>query len=262
MEYFAELPSLKAKPLKRALWRGLERWGATGARGAAAVATVCDSIAEHLRADFAKPHVATVRNVPWRSDATDRGLLHARCGLPPTTPVALYQGMLQEGRGLEASVEALALVPGLHLAVIGDGPLREPLRRRAAALGCGERLHLLGEVPFRDLAGLTPGALVGLAPFQPLSPSYLYSLPGTPFEYVQAGVPVLATDLPEIRRVVEEYGVGWCVPGFSAEALAMRLRDLLADPARREALRPGLERARRELCWEEEERIYLSLYAK
>jgi glycosyltransferase involved in cell wall biosynthesis len=257
MEYFPELPSLRSKPLKRRVWRALEHWGASKA---AAVATVCDSIAAHLREDFRKEHVVTVRNVPERSSAAYAGALHARCGLPPATPVAFYQGMLQEGRGLEAAVDALAAVPGLHLALAGTGPLLEPLRSRAEAAGCGARLHLLGEVPFKDLAGLTPGAVAGLAPFQPLSPSYLYSLPGKLFEYIQAEVPVVATDLPEIRRIVEGYQVGYCLPEFGAGPLAERLRALAEDPARRESFRANLRRAKEELCWEAEEKAYLSLY--
>lgn len=264
MEYFAELPSLRAKPLKRRLWKALERWGA---RGAASVAAVCDSISHHLREDFRRDRVITVRNVPPRSAdpaaAAAAGALQARCGLPPGSRVVLYQGMLQEGRGLEAAVDAMAALGDLdlHLALVGDGPLAGPLRERAAALGCAARVHLLGEVDFRALAALTPCAFAGLAPFQPLSPSYLYSLPGKLFEYIQAAVPVVASDLPEIRRVVEGYSVGYCVPGPGLAGLAERLRRLATDGEAYAAFKANLGKAREELCWEAEEKAYLELYA-
>lgn len=257
MEYFSELPSLRAKPIKRRLWKSLERWGA---EGSAAVATVCDSIAVHLCRDFRKDRVATVRNVPERSEAVDTGTLHARCGLTPGIPVAIYQGMLQEGRGLEACMDAVAAVPSVHLALAGSGPLREPLRARAEAAGCADRVHFLGEVDFRELSALTPGAFAGLAPFQALSTSYLYSLPGKMFEYIQAGVPVITTSLPEILKVVEGYGVGICIPEFGAQGLTAALRRLLDEPALLAEMRDNLPRAKAELCWETEQESYLSLY--
>ncbi len=263
MEYFSELPSLRAKPLKRSVWKALERWGVGGA---ASVATVCDSISAHLREDFRRERVITVRNVPPRTAdpaaAAAAGALQARCGLPPGTRIVLYQGMLQEGRGLEAAVDAMAGLADLdlHLALIGDGPLAGPLRARAESLGCAARVHLLGEVDFRELAALTPCAFAGLAPFQPLSPSYLYSLPGKLFEYIQAAVPVVASDLPEMRRIVEGYSIGYCVPGPGLEGLANRLRRLAGDGGAYAGFKGNLERARRELCWEEEEKAYLELY--
>ncbi|HKP96496.1 MAG TPA: glycosyltransferase [Fibrobacteria bacterium] len=261
MEYFSELPSLRSKPLKRRIWKGLERWGA---RGASAAATVCDSIAAHLREDFRIP-VVTVRNVPERNPEAGAGdgrpgALHARCGLPADAPILLYQGMLQEGRGLETALRALPSAPGIHFAVIGGGPLLEPLRRLAAECGCAERTHFLGEVDFRELVSLTRGAFAGLAPFQPLSASYRYSLPGKLFEYIQAGVPVVATALPEIRKVVEDYGVGICLESYGPESLAAALRRLREDGALYESFRRNLARARAELCWEAEEERYLSLY--
>ncbi|MEO7424528.1 MAG: glycosyltransferase family 4 protein, partial [Fibrobacteria bacterium] len=273
MEYFSRMPSLKDKPWKRFAWRRLELWGAAGA---SAAATVCDSIAAHLSRDFRMP-VITVRSLPWRvpeavgHDGLERapagenrdGIrlgLHARCGVPEKTAIAIYQGMLEPGRGLETAVRAMAAVPALHFAIIGSGPLREPLSALAQTAGCAARVHFLGEVDFRDLAILTRSACAGLVPVQPLSASYLYSLPGKLFEYIQAGVPVIATSLPEILKVVDGYGVGICLPEYTPETLADALRRLLDDVSLRQSFRANLARAGAELCWEAEETAYLSLY--
>ena len=123
-----------------------------------------------------------------------------------------------------------------------------------------DRVHLLGEVDFRDLTALTRGALAGLAPFQALSVSYLYTLPGKLFEYIQAGVPVIATALPEIRKVVEGYGVGICVEDDKPETMAAALRRMLAEPGPRAGFLRNLPAAQADLCWEAEEVRYLELY--
>ena len=259
MEYFSALPSLRAKPIKRRIWSALERWGA---RGADAGAAVCDSIAAHLRRDFGIP-IVTVRNVPYRAASRPpetAASLHLRCGLPAEASILIYQGMLQEGRGLESAVRAVALVPGVHFAVIGGGPLLGHLRDLAAAGGCRDRVHLIGEVDFRDLTALTRGAFAGLAPFQALSASYLYSLPGKLFEYIQAGVPVIATALPEIRKVVDGYGVGICLEDEKPETLAAALRRLSEEPGLRGGFLRNLPVAQADLCWEAEEARYLELY--
>jgi glycosyltransferase involved in cell wall biosynthesis len=279
MEYFAEMPSLRSRPWKRWAWLWLERWGAAGA---AAAATVCDSIAERLSAGFGLP-VATVRNVPSRIDggaaagrasefaaeaaplvnpeATPFAGLHSRCGLARQIPVLIYQGALQVGRGLEASIRALGLVPGLHLAIVGGGGLRPALEALARECGCGDRVHFLGELDFRDLVPLTRDALAGLALIEPLSASYRFALPGKLFEYIQTGVPVIATALPEMRKIIEGYGVGVCLEDYGPVPLAAVLRRLAEDKAWRAGFAGNLARAAAELCWEAEEAEYLRLYS-
>jgi glycosyltransferase involved in cell wall biosynthesis len=262
MEYFSELPSLRLKPWKRLIWKKLERWGASGVSTAA---TVCESIAEHLREDFGIP-VITVRNVPEGQGNLPKGIgdhfqgLHSRCGLEKDIPILIYQGMLQEGRGLETAVQALASLPGIHLAIIGAGPLREPLRELATTHGCASRVHFLGEIDFRDLVALTRNAFAGLAPFQALSVSYQYSLPGKLFEYIHAGVPVISTALPEIRKIVDGYQVGICLEEYSPETLVVAVRKMQNDSRLYSAYRENLSRAKIALCWEEEEAVYLSMY--
>jgi glycosyltransferase involved in cell wall biosynthesis len=269
MEYFAEQPSLRAKPWKRRAWRRLERWGAAGAEAAA---TVCDSIAERLSADLRLP-VATVRNVPARSlpggdgsqamgnmGVTQFRGLRERCGTGPHVPILIYQGALQEGRGLELGIRALGLVPGPHLAIAGEGGLRPALEALARECGCAERVHFLGMVDFRELPALTREAAAGLVLIEPLSPSYRFALPGKLFEYIQAGVPVIASALPEMRRILDEYGVGVCLEEYAAEALAAVLRRVAEDPAWTAGFAANLARAAADLCWEAEEARYLALF--
>jgi glycosyltransferase involved in cell wall biosynthesis len=181
--------------------------------------------------------------------------------LAPEIPILIYQGALQVGRGLEAAIRALGLVTGLHLAIVGGGGLRPALEILARESGCADRVHFLGEVDFRELVPLTREALAGLALIEPLSASYRFALPGKLFEYIQTGVPVIATALPEMRKIIEGYGVGVCLEDYGPVPLAAVMRRLAEDKAWSAGFAANLERAGRELCWEEEEARYLAMYS-
>src|SRR5690606_2513152 len=106
-------------------------------------------------------------NTPERRAVPDTGRLRRAAGLPEGQPVVLYQGGLRAGRGLPALLDALGAVPEAALVVIGDGPMEEELRRRAAPLG--DRVRFLGFVPPGDLPGYTAGADLGALLLEPIT---------------------------------------------------------------------------------------------
>jgi glycosyltransferase involved in cell wall biosynthesis len=126
-------------------------------------------------------------------------------------------------------------------------------------------VHLLPPRPFEDLAHTAAAATIGLVP---LSPKTLNSYLGDTnklFEYLMGGIPVAASDLPEIRRVVTsgDPPVGELFDPDSAESIAEAVSKLLADPElyerrRREARRLALEL----FNWEIEERRLLAIYRR
>jgi glycosyltransferase involved in cell wall biosynthesis len=137
--------------------------------------------------------------------------LRSTCRLDALTPLVIYQGVVHHGRGLEPFFHAMALMPDVHLAVLGDGPAMPDLQRRSQQVGVGERVHWLGSVPYDDLHAYTCGADVGLCLIEPLSLSYEYALPNKLFEYMNARIPSITTDLPALRQHLERYPVGGLV---------------------------------------------------
>jgi glycosyltransferase involved in cell wall biosynthesis len=250
----------------------------------AAVITVSDGIALRLRLRYRLPRPPTVvRNVtalrppegggvgdgaepgeprvPHAHRGTGERGLRARLGIDAHTPLVLHQGAPAPARGCEVLIAALALLPGAQLVFLGDP---EPgyggaLRQAARAHGVQDRVTLLPAVPIEELLAHTAEADVGVTLLQDTCENHRLALPNKLFEYIAAGVPVVASDLPEIRRLVAEHGVGWCVPPHDPAALADALSLALhrrGDPDLRERLR----HAARELSWEREQQRLLGLY--
>ena len=73
-------------------------------------------------------------------------------------------------------------------------------------------------------------------------------------------MPVVATALPEMRKIIEGYGVGICLEDYGPEPLAAALLRMAEDRTWREGFKAGLAKAAEELCWEAEEARYLALY--
>ncbi|MDX1420277.1 MAG: glycosyltransferase family 4 protein [Rubricoccaceae bacterium] len=244
-ELYAALDSSAGRPWVRGVWRAVER---RAIRRADAVFTVNRAIAERLSRAYGIPPPVVLHNAPARQPvpATDR--LRRAAGIGDGPPIVLYQGGLRPGRGLPALVDAVAAVPEAALVVIGDGPMEAALRRQAAPLG--DRVRFLGFVGPDELPALTAGADLGTLLIEPLTESLRLALPNKLFEYLMAGVPVLAGPGPEVRRVVERYDVGLVADPADPGAVAAALRRALTDETARTRWRANAPRALDAHAWE------------
>jgi glycosyltransferase involved in cell wall biosynthesis len=199
-----------------------------------------------------------IRNVPdWPAPAAEPQ------SSPPTRPLTIYVGGLMPGRGLEQTIDALALAPEMRLRAIGPGApaYRATLRARALAAGVAERVELCDAVAPAELLDALAEATAGLCLIQPVCRSYELTLPNKLFEYAAAGLPVLASELPVIAAVVREHGFGEVVTPDDPQAIAAGLRRL-CEPER---WRQAAARARvyaRANGWAEEARKLERIYTR
>lgn len=198
---------------------------------AAATITVSPPIAEHLRRRYRVDRVHLVPNYPDVADQIEDRELRALPGgeaIDPQLPIVLYLGGLMAGRGLEQLVEAMGRVPDAQLVLLGAGVLEGSLRERAA--GAGARLVVLPPVPPDEVEAHAASAAVGVSPIVPSCLNYRYSLPNKLFQYMAAGIPVVASDFPQVREVVEDSASGLVVDTTRPEAIAAGIRRVLDDP--------------------------------
>ncbi len=172
---------------------------------------------------------AVVLNAPEYRVVDEPKPLRAELGIDPDVPILLYQGSIQENRGIEPGIEATLLLDEGVFVVVGYGHHRPVLERMVAERGIGDRVKFFGPIPNEELLDWTAAADIGMANIVNSSVSYHTSLPNKLFEYLMAGVAVIGCTGPAIRAVVEETGAGIAVPADDAEAIADAARTILAD---------------------------------
>jgi glycosyltransferase involved in cell wall biosynthesis len=251
------------EPRLQRMWSAIERRfiGACDT-----VITVNPSIARELITRYGLARVEVVQNAE-RADgpAPAKGrLFHQAFGLDPTAVVALFQGGLIAGRNLEALVDSMAFVTNreVQLVFLGDGALARKLSRRAETRGVGDRIHFHPAVPQDDLLRYTAAADLGIIPYQPTCLNNLYCTPNKLFEYVAAAVPMLATDLPEMQRLIAGNDIGLMIDTASPEAIARALDGVTADRAQLERLRSSVKTVRESLNWAQESENLLAIYRR
>ena len=249
-------------PYRERLWRplvaGLER---IALRRCAAVITVSDGIAHRLSELYRlrRPPIV-LRNVPEVDARAGRPAgLRGRLGIG-TASLVLHQGALAPRRGCEALVEAVATLRDTHVVFLGDPwPGYEgAIQRVAEAHGIAGRVHFVPSVPVEELLDHTREADVGVSLLSDDCENHRLALPNKVFEYIAAGVPVVVSELPELRRLITEHGVGSVVDSRDSAALAEALESELTD---RYARADALERAAARLSWAEEKHRLVEAYS-
>jgi glycosyltransferase involved in cell wall biosynthesis len=209
---------------------------------ASAVVTVSDAIVDALARELGQGRRATlVRNIPslTATPTQDYPPLKQQLGLPENRFVLLWQGGTGPTRLIEPIIEALAFAPGCTLVIRGPSlDLFGPAYRAIAdRVGAGDRLILKESVPSRDVVAAGRGADAGIWTLPALCRNFTYALPNKIFEYMAAGLPTLAADYPEARRVVQGNEIGDLFDPYSPQSIALAINRLIDDPALCERLR-------------------------
>ncbi len=243
-----------AKPLRGPVsgaFDVVERWGM---RRCQVIITATDPIAQ--RAAVSARPVFTVRNYPLarQQEAGPRPL-----GL--TRPVrVIYCGGLTEIRGIRQVVLAMDDLQAcpVELVLLGEfypQAFAQEIRRQA-----GKHVLIYDQVPFQQVWSYLQESDIGIICFQP-TPNHVEAMPNKLFEYMQAGLAVIASDFPLWRQIVESSGCGLVVNPTEPGQIAAAIRQLVADPAaRREMGQAGISAAREKYGWDNESKTLLSAY--
>ncbi len=258
-ELYAYVAATAGRPWVRGFWRAVE---GCFIRRADAVFTVSPSIAEHLARTYGIPPPPVLYNAPPRRPVAPSGALRALAGIAPGTAVILHQGQMRRDRGCDALVAAMADVRGAVLVFLGGGPYRPALEARVARLGLTDRVRFHAPVPPDALLPLTAGADVGVTLLEDTCLNHRYALPNKLFEYLMAGVPVLASALPEMRRVVEGHDVGCVVDPADRTALVQTLQHMIDDGAARDHWRRHIPAVFETFGWEQSSEAFVRTYER
>lgn len=257
-ELFCEVPELIANPGKKNIWKRLERWIFPKLKN---VFTVNDSIAK-IYGDEYKMKLRVVRNIPPLGiQRRIQTVSKSELGLSDGKKIIVLQGAgINMDRGAEEAVEAMQYVSEALLLIIGSGDVMGILKQMVLDLKLDSKVKFIGKVPFEKLLQYTQHADLGLTLDKDTNINYRYSLPNKLFDYIHAGVPVLASNLVEIRKIIFQYAIGDCIENHNPRHIADKINCILKDNATLEMWKKNIKIAAADLNWENEELQLIAVY--
>jgi glycosyltransferase involved in cell wall biosynthesis len=135
-----------------------------------------------------------------------------------------------------------------RLLIVGDGPGREHLEREFGARNLLPRIHFTGSVSPEAVPGYLASMDVAVAPYAPQA--NFYSSPLKIYEYMAAGLPIIASRIGQIEEVIQHEVTGLLVPPGDFAAFARALTDLQLNPEMRQSLGAAARAAVQEHTWD------------
>ena len=254
-------PDMAAKNRPRRELRAWIRFESRLIRHADLVFAVTASRAEVMVERYGIERPVVLRNVPEiHPDGPAPTELRHELGLAAETRLLLYLGGIQPVRGLEQAIRALPSIPRAALVMMGTGEqgYLDGLRRLAREQGVNERLFVRSPVRPHEVVAVASQADVGLVLNHRVGLNNYLSLPNKIFETIAAGVPVVASDFPDMARLIRSYEVGETCDPEDPSSIAAAVMAVIDDPERRHRLSENARAAGRELNWERESEVLLS----
>jgi glycosyltransferase involved in cell wall biosynthesis len=247
-EYFTGVPEIQNRPLVKWLWKKIEKSVFPRLKH---VMTVSDSIALQYEKDY---HLRplTIRNCAViTADITPFSRQELKINSDDLLLILQGTG-INIGRGGEELVEAIKLTDRVSLLIIGSGDKYARLVEKTVKLQLSDRIKFISKVPWHELMRYTKSADAGLSLDDQSNLNYLFSLPNKLFDYLSAGIPVIATDLPEIARILNEFCCGILITKPDPEEISKAIIKLRDDKSLLQDLKRNAVAASESINWENE----------
>ncbi len=210
-----------------------------------------------ISARYAHPNLSIVDNYPRREEFPEDSKT------PTRGDYVVYVGMrITRARGAVEMMRAIELVPQalrLRLKLVGTiepGDLVDELK---AMPGWGSTEYV-GPLGRAGVSELTRNAMAGLVVLHP-EPNYVNSHPVKLFEYMCSGIPVIASDFPVFRRIIEQAQCGLLVDSLSPKKIAEAIEFLASHPEEAQAMGArGRQAVNNRYNWQHEEQTLLRMY--
>ncbi len=226
-EIFCEVPELQANSSKKRIWEKLEGWIVPKLKHCI---TVNQSIATYFTNKYKVPFIF-IRNIP---NYTPLQNLKSRndLNLSINKKIIILQGAgINVQRGAEELVEAFQyLNENYLLLIIGSGDVIQQLKRNTNNLKLQNKVSFIDKIPASELRHYTVNADLGVTIDKDSNMNYNFSLPNKVFDYMHAGIPILATKLPEIQNIIDTYNIGTFIENHQPQHIAKQIEDFLNNP--------------------------------
>ena len=229
-----------------------------------AVITVSQSIADVLSERYHIPKPTVIINAPYYSPVQRSDILRNEIGIPAESKIILYIGAITFNRGLEELFQSFKYLSNCSLVLMGygDADYISNLRRLISEEKLTDRVHFFGPVPYEEVPRYAASADMGAAPIKNACLSYYYCSPNKVFECVAAGLPVVGSNFPDLKRVIEGYRLGVTFDPESPQDIARAIQYVLSDEARYDEMRNNALEAAKIYNWQNESKKLLVVYER
>lgn len=245
-EIFSEMPAIQGK-ISQKLWRYLERKLLPGLQF---MITASTGYSHWFKRKYGVD-AQVVQNAPRRLDFNRN--------IPDNHPgILLYQGAINPFRGIDKAILAMKHLEDVVFKIAGDGPMKEAYEALVVNENLQHKVEFLGKLMPDDLRKVTLTADCGMSIEENGGESYYYSLPNKVLDSIQARIPVILSNLPEMQNIKRQFDIGEVITSHQPEDIAQAIRKVL-DKGRLHYL-PELEKAAHLFCWENEEVKLLEVF--
>jgi len=257
-EYFTGVPELEGRKFVKSIWKTIENMIFPHLKY---VMTVSDSIALLYEKEYGiRP--LTVRNCS-RSSTEIKEISREKTGMKHGDLLLILQGGgINIDRGGEELIEAMKITEGAGLLIAGSGDILPRLRKKVLDLDLSDRVKFLGMMPWDELMRYTKSADAGFSLDKDTNLNYIFSLPNKLFDYISAGIPVIAGDLQEVAGIISKYDCGLIIPEITPEAISEAISHLKKNPDLLNKLKRNAVKASVDLSWEKESEKVKEFYER
>jgi glycosyltransferase involved in cell wall biosynthesis len=256
-ELFTEVPELTSRPKVQKIWQRIERRIFPKLKH---VFTVNDSIAGIYK-ELYGVEINVLRNLPLLENTVVPAKI-SDYGIDTSQKIIILQGAgINIHRGAEELVASMQYIDGAVLIIAGNGDVIKQLKEYVTENKLQTKIHFLEKMPYKKLMTITASSHCGVSLDKDTNLNYRYSLPNKIFDYIRADIPVLVSDLPEVRSIVKQYDVGLIIESHNPKHIAEGLKKILFDFPENH-WQEQLQKARQELCWEEEQKKLIEIYER
>ena len=255
-EYFTEVPELQGRLAKK-IWVRIEKYIFPRLKN---IFTVNKSIADIYENKYSV-NINIIKNLPNRKKP-EKLKTKEELGLHTNQKYLILQGAgINIDRGAEELVMAMRYIDKAKLLIVGSGDVLPILKDMVIKENLGKKVIFIAKQNPEILKSYTAISELGISIDKNTNLNYRYSLPNKIFDYIQSGIPILASDLPEIRKVVETYQIGLIIKNHKPKEISEKINLMLSNDFKQQRQNEILKAAE-ELTWESQEHILQKVYSK
>ena len=257
-EFFTGVPELNHKPFVKMFWTRLEQLILPRIKY---MITVSDSVADAY-AELYGVSPVVIWNAGWQMPGI-KPFNRKDIGVEETDLLLIMQGTgINIDKGAEELVEAVAGTNGVSLIIVGSGDVIPHLKKMTCELNAESVVKFFPPVMKEELARYTMTADLGMSLEKNTNLNYRFSLPNKFLDYIAAGVPVIAADLPEMSGIISKYGCGILIRETTVGELRGVIEEIRSDRSKLNSLRENAIKASKKINWETESEKVTVFYKK